>query len=107
MAVVPKTEKCPGCGMAIVLRLGKGSGQPVAFDLNGAEHVCSADSPTTVPPEIRPIGQMVNGSKITGFEVRNRKLSIVLEGGRVLNVFAGGKPLRIWMVGPEGIVEDA
>lgn len=101
---VPKpAEKCPGCDAPIVLKVRDVNSQPQVCNPDGTEHVCAGEAPDFEP---RPIGQAVNGAVIKDFDLRNRQLSITLDGGRVLKVYAGGKALRIWLMGPEGILED-
>jgi len=100
-----RTEKCPGCGAAVLLQKGERDLQPRMYDVNGALHACESDKQSAVY-EPRPIGQKVVGATVIGFEVRKRKLTLSLSNNSSLEVYCGGIPLKIWLLTNEGVTED-
>ncbi len=99
-------EKCPGCGEPVRLRNTDVNSQPKLLGLDGKEHVCQVEQVAVGDFEPRPVGQTVIGETVLGFEVKNRKLTMQLSGGKSLIVYAGARPLRIWALTKDGVIED-
>ena len=90
---------CSKCGATVYFKLGgAGDGGLTACDKNGRLHICDQDK--------RPIGQEVTGRVVEDFQLRDRRLTIRLDGKAVLEVEAGGRPLRLRLILPGKILEE-
>lgn len=56
--------------------------------------------------EKKPIGQAILDRQIKEFQIRDRRISMKLDDGATLEIFAGGKPLRLRHISPNGILEE-
>ena len=99
-----RTEVCPDCGADVMLKMEDVNGErmPQLYNLDGSRHKCEAEDGF----EKHPIGQAVTGKKVTGFQLRGRRLTIMLDDGHVLSVSAAGKPLTLRLEGPTGILQE-
>lgn len=106
-----RTEKCPGCGDDIVLRMNQTDAgvQPTAYTTNGQLHYCP--SPEVEEPKIpvkKPIGDLVKGQTIIHFQVRERRMTLRFASGSSLDVNAKDyAPLRFRITEADGnLVEE-
>uniref|UniRef100_A0A6M3JA28 Uncharacterized protein n=2 Tax=viral metagenome TaxID=1070528 RepID=A0A6M3JA28_9ZZZZ len=103
---ITRTEKCPDCSTAVVIRFDRGEGsynKMVLYNLDGTQHHCESARSY----DRHPIGQAVTGAVIKRFELRGRQLTITMEDDNVLTVVAGGRPLTIRLEGPEvGVLQE-
>lgn len=100
---IARHEKCPSCGADIDLRFEgqQEARQLVAYDLNGRVHQCDGEQ---YPKH--PIGQAVTGRQIKDFQLRGRRLTLVLDDGSELGVSAAGKPLSIQLKSGNGVIQE-
>ncbi|MBU1621860.1 MAG: hypothetical protein KJ604_20585 [Gammaproteobacteria bacterium] len=93
-----KTERCPDCQADVVVRIE--NDRQKLYNVDGSDHACSPQR------SLKPIGQAVIGRKVEEFHLRDRRVTLRLDDGVVLEVHAGGHPLKLRLIGPDGIQEE-
>ncbi len=96
MDSIEPEQECPQCGRAVMMKLEDQTLQ--MYDFNGQAHVCK---------EMKKIGGSVTGHIVEGFQLRDRRLLITLDGGITLEINSiGFRPLKLRLVTPEGVLEE-
>ncbi len=86
---------CPDCGSQVLEKIDNGG--IARIEISGDKHVCRS--------ALKPIGQLVTGKTIESFQLRDRRVTMQLNG-MVLEVHAKGNPLSIRLVSPRGTLEE-
>lgn len=95
-------ERCPECDAPVVIKTEGGGHRLILYNLDDSQHRCENGKEF----EKHPIGKTVIGKKVERFELRGRRLTITLDDGNVLSVYAAGRPLTLRLEGPGGIVQE-
>ena len=97
------TRTCSKCGRPIRMRLNPGEDLTMV-DMDGRLHICR---------DRKPIGEAVQGHVIDGYHVRNRRLTIVLDGEMTLEVSSGSShrigerpPVHMRLITSDGVMEE-